>query len=124
MPEPERTPVISADYLCAACDCVAGRVEVVPSPVNPGNRLVLSVFASTWEEASPHAAYAQAKEAVLGGDPRALWALDAGWAPFYCPECNACYCRLHWLRQMEFDDGFYDRTLGTCPRGHRRLLDD
>jgi hypothetical protein len=119
MSEPAAT-----EYRCALCGQVAGRVEVVPSPVNPGNRLVLSVFTSMWEEASPRATYAAAAEALRGGDPRALWALNAEWAPFYCPECNACYCRAEWNEAMEFDEGFYDCTYGTCPRGHTRLLDD
>ncbi|HYH81917.1 MAG TPA: hypothetical protein VEX86_19070 [Longimicrobium sp.] len=117
-------PTPAAEYACAACGAVAGRVEVVRSPTGAGNRLVLSVFASMWEEASPTATYAHAAEALRGGDPRALWSLNSEWAPFYCPACDACYCRAHWVEQVEFEDDFYDCTHGTCPRGHTRLLDD
>lgn len=119
------TGTAAAEYRCDLCGELAGRVEVVPSPHSPGRkRLVLSVFISMWEQASPDATYAAAAEALRGGDPRALWALDPEWAPFYCPECNACYCRTHWRQVMQFDEGFYDCTYGTCPRGHTRMLDD
>ena len=118
------TLIAAAEYTCALCGAVAGRVEVVPSPTTPGNRLVLSVFFSVWQQASPEATYSAAADALRGGDPRALWTLNAEWAPFYCPECNACYCRDHWRQWMEFDEGFYDCTYGTCPRGHTRMLDD
>lgn len=117
-------PTAAAEYTCTLCGAVAGRVEVVPSPTSPGKRLVHSVFYAMWQEASPNATYSHAVEALRGGDPRALWALNAEWAPFYCPECNACYCRVHWLEQLEFDEGFYDCTHGTCPEGHTRMLDD
>ncbi len=39
-------------------------------------------------------------------------------ASFYCPDCGASYCKDHWQQQVEFDDGFYDCTYGTCPQGH------
>lgn len=42
----------------------------------------------------------------------------------YCPECDKIYCRTHYLTEEEWDEGFYDCTFGTCPNGHRRLIDD
>lgn len=42
----------------------------------------------------------------------------------YCPECDAIYCATHYHTRVEFDDGFYDCTNGTCPHGHTRILDD
>ena len=52
-----------------------------------------------------------------------LWeGLDA-----YCPECNLIYCKDHWIMEVKYDDdfpGFYDCTYGTCPKGHRRMIDD
>lgn len=60
---------------------------------------------------------------------RMLHALNAEWAPWYCPACDAVYCRDHWSMRVEFEEdaglpAWYDRTLGTCPRGHERVLDD
>lgn len=42
----------------------------------------------------------------------------------YCPECDKLYCREEYDLEEEWDEGFYDDTYGTCPEGHRRLLDD
>ncbi|HEU4562795.1 MAG TPA: hypothetical protein VFS20_33505 [Longimicrobium sp.] len=119
------TEFAAAEYRCNLCGEPAGRVEVVPSPNSPGRkRLVLSVFISTWEQASADATYAAAAEALRGGDPRALWALNAEWAPFYCPECNACYCRTHWQQVMEFDEGSTIAPVAPALAAHTRTLDD
>lgn len=115
--------VAAAEFSCALCGVVAGRVAVVPSPLAPRNRLVLSVFASMWQEMSEDG-YARAAAALHAHDVRALYAGDGEWAPFYCPACDRCYCRDHWAMAMEFDEGFYDCTYGTCPEGHRRMIDD
>jgi hypothetical protein len=42
----------------------------------------------------------------------------------YCPECDRIYCGEHYRLEETFDEGFYDCTYGTCPEGHRRMLDD
>jgi hypothetical protein len=42
----------------------------------------------------------------------------------YCPECDVTYCRKHYSLQVVYDEGFYDCTYGTCPKGHRRIIDD
>jgi hypothetical protein len=46
------------------------------------------------------------------------------WAPFFCRDCEVSYCSDHWQKEVRFDDGFYDDTRGTCPKGHQCLLDD
>ena len=52
--------------------------------------------------------------ALLGGE-----GLDA-----YCPACDRAYCGDHYVMLAEYDEGFYDCTRGTCPEGHKRLVDD
>ncbi|MHC1590612.1 MAG: hypothetical protein ACXQS8_00835 [Candidatus Helarchaeales archaeon] len=42
----------------------------------------------------------------------------------YCPECDKIYCRDHYVVQDFFDEGFYDYSMGTCPEGHSRIVDD
>jgi hypothetical protein len=45
----------------------------------------------------------------------------------YCPACDKLYCRTHYAVEESYDDdfeGWYDASYGTCPAGHRRLLDD
>lgn len=42
----------------------------------------------------------------------------------YCPKCDTIYCGRHLDLEVVYDDGFYDCTYGTCPEGHRRIIDD
>ncbi|NVM16223.1 MAG: hypothetical protein HWN80_00800 [Candidatus Lokiarchaeota archaeon] len=42
----------------------------------------------------------------------------------YCPDCDKIYCWEHYNAREEYDDGFYDCTMGECPAGHRRMIDD
>jgi len=42
----------------------------------------------------------------------------------YCPECDKIYCWIHYNAEEEWDEGFYDYTYGTCPEGHRRIIND
>jgi len=45
----------------------------------------------------------------------------------YCPECDKVYCADHWRTEVVMDEewsDFYDCTYGTCPKGHRRMIDD
>jgi hypothetical protein len=42
----------------------------------------------------------------------------------YCPDCDGIYCREHYNVVEEWDEGFYDDSRGTCPKGHTRLIDD
>lgn len=42
----------------------------------------------------------------------------------YCPQCNAMYCSDHWIYTPNWDDCFYDDTVGCCPKGHSRIVDD
>lgn len=42
----------------------------------------------------------------------------------YCPDCDCIYCADHYAILAAFDDGFYDCSWATCPKGHRRMMDD
>jgi hypothetical protein len=43
---------------------------------------------------------------------------------FYCPDCDEVFCEVHMRCVPFFDQGFYDFTLGRCPAGHERIVDD
>ncbi len=43
---------------------------------------------------------------------------------YYCPECDCFYCADHYIVVPAFEEGFYDCARATCPRGHRRIIDD
>ena len=50
---------------------------------------------------------------------------DPDFFAFVCRECGVVYCESCWnVGPPEFDDGFYDCTRGTCPKGHTQTLDD
>lgn len=57
-------------------------------------------------------------------DPAELRRIAWEMAPFYCPECERTYCHADWNIYVVFDEGFYDCTRGTCPAGHRHMVDD
>lgn len=42
----------------------------------------------------------------------------------FCPQCAKIYCAQHYGASEQFDEGFYDCTYGTCPQGHRRVIND
>lgn len=42
----------------------------------------------------------------------------------YCVQCDRVYCREHYQIEVSFDEGFYDYTIGVCPHGHSRKIDD
>jgi hypothetical protein len=88
--------------------------------------IVVDYFGGTaWWRAEP-GTYA-AVCAILDGeqpDPAELRRIDRALAPFYCLECEQTYCRADWNAYVLFDEGFYDYTMGTCPAGHRHMLDD
>ncbi len=65
-----------------------------------------------------------AKEALAVGDIFTVLEVATHVMP-YCKECALSYCSDHWHDVHEiFDDGFYDYTEATCPRGHTHEIDD
>lgn len=57
-------------------------------------------------------------------DGRELLSLSHDIAALFCRRCDSWYCSNHWGHRAIFDEGFYDYTLGTCPKGHVRKVDD
>lgn len=44
------------------------------------------------------------EQAVVKGNPRALYQVDTFWAPCYCPDCDRSYCAKHWSVTEVYDD--------------------
>lgn len=62
---------------------------------------------------------------LAGKDLSKLHGIDADFFGFICRRCVAAYCRDCWKNVYPtFDDGLYDETRGTCPRGHEQMLQD
>jgi hypothetical protein len=134
----ERTADGAASFRCAACGEAAGVVRTARAGAlvdlgpmagrhDPGrDGFVIDYFLGTvWFAADPAAV--DAVQAILDAgcaDPAALCLIGRDLAPFYCPDCELNYCGADWHAEVLWDDGFYDRTMGTCPHGHRHLLDD
>jgi hypothetical protein len=65
--------------------------------------------------------------ALERADAASLYAVDLEYAPFYCPACDAVYCRECWQTFLVFADdfpGFLEEERGICPEGHERMLWD
>lgn len=115
------------ELLCSECGAPAVVLELGAEPWTPGRSLICRGIIRTRAFGLEHA------EAILGLARRERLAelqeylcehlvhegMDA-----YCPECDRLYCAAHYLREEEYDAGFYDCTFGTCPAGHRRIIDD
>jgi hypothetical protein len=56
---------------------------------------------------------------IESGTPAELYALDSEACPYWCRQCEHCYCRKHWAMDMRTTrDNFY----AHCPEGHVRKL--
>jgi len=133
----ERTAGGGAQFTCAICGQLAGVIRLAPAgtPVDMGEPMGTDTrqqdgasirwLGVVWKEIGPDA-WARASQvlATTHPDPGALHAIDWELAPFWCRQCQQCYCRDHWLPIVILDEGFYDCTEGLCPAGHRQMLDD
>ena len=119
----------SRAYRCDICEDDAGQLELQFFRAFDDVTLIIDgIVGQTTTWLSPSNA-ARLEQALKGGSPRALFEIDEEWASFYCPQCDKAYCQKHWQTEIVFDDdpampGWYDCTYGTCPKGHRRIVDD
>ena len=109
----DRLAAVHAAFDCAACGRPAGRIELHGDHV-----LITSPLGRVWALAESPAV----GRAVADADLPTLHRFD--FTPFWCPDCPASYCDRHWSHEPVMDEGFYDCTYGTCPSGHRTILDD
>lgn len=126
-------------FRCAACAEVAAVIRLLRAgePANMGPRLgeqrqrrdgiIIDYWlgSTCWMATDPQTW--RLVSDVLSSrrlDPAALHAINWEFAPFYCRECDACYCRDDWNGIPVWDGPFYDYTEGQCPAGHRQIIDD
>ena len=62
--------------------------------------------------------------AIRNADVSRPYSSDKEYLPFYCAQCRVNYGHAEWSPIPVFDDGFFDYLEGTCPEGHRRMLQD
>jgi hypothetical protein len=134
----DRTAYGAASFRCAKCGEMAGvlRVARANTPVDMGpplgvetpgrDGLVIDYFLGTAWLASETESLDAVQALIDQGsaDPVAIRQVNPDLAPFYCPDCELNYCAKDWDTHVMLDDGFYDCTMGTCPNGHRHMVDD
>lgn len=117
---------------------MAGVVRAVPAGIEVdmgplvGRRtcdsdgIVVDYFGGTAWLAADSALFEQARNVLAGEvpDPAAIKRIKWDMAPFYCPDCEANYCYADWHPVVILDEGFYDKTEGTCPVGHKHVIED
>lgn len=115
-------------FACAVCGAAAAAVTLVPSgspllgSATPPGFLIEGFMGSAMFGGLK--AVDAALIALEGRDLEALRQICWEAGSFECRLCRRVYCLRHWRTKVEFDDGFYDCTRGTCPNGHTQLLDD
>ena len=119
-------------YNCAECGELAAELELIPPSDEPSHpneighdqwrlRIDGPVQVTHWVLRDLDAL----RIALNEGSPAALLNVDPDYANFWCRHCTAAYCKTHWYPiEPEQDEGYYDATYGTCPKGHRVMLDD
>ncbi len=119
--------VARAVYNCSACGKEAAAVELVEEKKTDGTTqwwIRISGFIGVVSEVVAESAVESFRLYLRRSDAALL---PERFAPFYCRKCGKCYCIDHWLCEVRYDDDFddfYDCTYGTCPEGHRKMIDD
>jgi predicted RNA-binding Zn-ribbon protein involved in translation (DUF1610 family) len=129
---------VAVSFRCASCGEMAAVVRALPAgtladmgpPLGPlanaTDGVIVDYFGGTAWYAADTVTFERIS-AILGGDaadPVSLLRLNRDLAPFYCPDCGANYCRADWRAVTDVNKGFRDRTVGACPAGHKRVIDD
>ena len=129
--EPTSLPddAIVANFNCALCGHPAGRVVYYPRGA-PGGHSEGTPSIAVWGVVGRMGFGVSLKRvgrlvaAVRALDAAEIHAIRWEWTPFWCPDCEWSYCDHHWRLDQRFEGPFYDCTYGTCPEGHRVVLDD
>ena len=114
--------LVTARFYCAVCNQQAAVLTL-----HEDGRLIHHGLMAEVTEVVPPAMRMAALYALEQAGPDAIYAVNKLWAAFYCPQCDAVYCKEHWQIELKYDDAdpsWYDCAFGVCPHGHRRLIDD
>jgi hypothetical protein len=121
----ERAVAAAGGFTCSLCGKDAGRLQL--SGDTAGAELRRESFTGVMVAGVDAAQFELIRGAIATLDARALHAIDLEYTPFFCPQCNASYCRAHWVKWDVFDDddpSHHDSIRGRCPKGHERMLED
>lgn len=128
----------AASFRCAQCGEMAGVVKVARagSVVDMGpplggqtydrDAVIVDYFLGTASKFADAGTLGAVEDALSASapDPVVLREIDWEFAPFHCPDCGLNYCSADWHTSVLLDEGFYDCTMGRCPRQHSHMVDD
>lgn len=122
----------AVEFHCAECGARAASIELIPP--SPEQSAPDDFGWDQWKVKTDGPVQVthwvlrnldEVQAALREGTAAALLNVDPSYVNFWCPKCLAVYCKDHWHPiDPVMDEGFYDATYGTCPRGHRVMLDD
>jgi hypothetical protein len=102
-------------FACVLDGTAAGQVGIVGAR----HGVVVDTPWGTTEQGAERAT--AVRDGLTVRDAGYLHFLDPGYAPFWCPDCEAVYCGDHW-RSWVVEGEDASETWGRCPRGHERRL--
>ena len=117
-------------YRCAVCNEISCIISIssvkvtVYGPPGKVDSLFLKHFSQDGEYRLMPSQALELVDLFQKNDLAKIHSIDREYVPFYCPECDESYCKDHWHRWIEYDEGFYDADYGECPKGHKRMLYD
>jgi len=123
-----KTPVRAEHvYHCSRDGNVAGTIRLHDGDRDDEMKLVIDSFVCEQVCHIPSSVAERVRELLRQGDIQSLYRIDAEYAPFYCPRCDAVYCGACWRQSVVFADdypGWFEESRGECPAGHERRLID
>ena len=139
MNTPTNKPSAGMAFECSLCDSIAGGVMYFENKENQAgsNTPFLLVKGSTSDRNIYHLVdvmmvdddlnkvkHEELIKMIKEKDLNKIISINSEWVSFFCFDCDQPYCRDHWEIDVTHDDTFYDASYGTCPKGHRKKLDD
>jgi hypothetical protein len=115
-------------FLCNVCNEICGEITVQTESSSSENEekyyLNIDHFSQNGNYKLTKTKLESLVELYTSNQLEKVFSMDREYIPFYCPECNANYCKNHWDRWVTYDEGYYDAEYGICPKGHERKLFD
>lgn len=115
----------SVRFTCADCGGEAAEISInLPANEARGSLGRMGFYGNPTIYGDPEV-LAEIFERIHRGELDGISASEAEFLSFFCRACKATYCENCWRTTgIEFDEGFYDYTKATCPKGHEQIVDD
>jgi hypothetical protein len=113
---------------CSQCGAAAAELSLLPETVNSkvlymgGDRLERTEFLDKVVRFGHIERLYDLFESIRREEYQTARVIDPDFASFVCEVCERPYCEACWIIEHP-DDDFYQPTTGSCPVGHRQVLD-